>query len=154
MINQNQNKMKQDLVVKKKITIKADPSKVWDALTKPEFTKKYFFDCEVFSDWKEGSPIVFKDAKKGKEMVKGKIVKIEPRSLLQYTVLNSESGRAENPSNFSLVTDKLSYHDGETTLSITDDIGKAEGAEERYKKSDKGWDSVLKGLKELLENPN
>ena len=75
--------MKQDLVVKKKITIKADPSKVWDALTKPEFTKKYFFDCEVFSD-----------------------------------------------------------------------IGKAEGAEERYKKSDKGWDSVLKGLKELLENPN
>jgi hypothetical protein len=39
-------------------------------------------------------------------------------------------------------------------LSITDDIGKAEGAEERYKKSDKGWDTVLKGLKELLENPN
>ena len=146
--------MKKELVVRKKITIKADPSKVWEALTKPEITKKYFFACEVFSDWKEGSPIVFKDSKKGKEMVKGKIIKIEPQILLQYTVLNSESGRAENAANFSLVTDKLSYQNGETTLSITDDIGKAKGAEERYKKSGKGWDIVLRGLKDLLEHPN
>ena len=86
-------------------------------------------------------------------MVKGKIVKIEPQNLLQYTVLNSDSGSAKNSANFSLVTDKLSYQNGETTLSITDDIGKAEGAEERYKKSEKGWDTVLKGLKELLEDP-
>lgn len=36
-------------IVKKKITVNAEPSEVWDALTNPEKTKEYFFNCEVFS---------------------------------------------------------------------------------------------------------
>lgn len=138
-----------EFIVKKKVTIKAEPSEVWDALTNPEKTKKYFFNCEVFSKWKMGSPITFKGKIfliKKIEMT-GKILKIEPEKLLQYTIKNGE----DKSDSFSTVTDELDFKNGKTILSITDDVGQEEGAEERYKKSIKGWDKVLKGLKELVE---
>ncbi|MEO8086172.1 MAG: SRPBCC domain-containing protein [Bacteroidota bacterium] len=139
-------------IVKKKVTIKAEPSAVWDALINPEKTKKYFFNCEVFSKWKVGSQIIFKGRIfliKKIEM-RGKIVKIEPGKLLQYTLKNGQSDK-DKAMTFSTVTDELTYKNGKTTLSITDDVGQEEGAEERYEKSMKGWDKVLKGLKELVE---
>ena len=80
----------------------------------------------------------------------GTIVKIEPNKLLQYTLQNE--GSDDTPPSTSTVTDELSYVNGETILSITDDVGQGEGAEERFEKSNKGWDKVLEGLKELVEN--
>ena len=137
-----------EFVVRKEISLKAEPSEVWHALTNPEKTKQYFFNCEVFSDWEVGSTIIFTGRLfliKKIEM-KGQIVKIEPNKLLQYTLMNED-----DPDNFSTVTDVLTYTNGETTLVITDDVGQGEGAEDRYERSQKGWDSILKGLKEIVE---
>jgi uncharacterized protein YndB with AHSA1/START domain len=142
--------MKQ-FIVKKQVDINADPSSVWDALTNPEKTKEYFFNCEVFSDWKVGSPITFKGRMllvKKIEM-NGKILAIEPGKLLMYNLINNDSG---NPPSVSTVTDELSYANGVTTLSITDDVGDGDGAKDRFEKSEKGWDKVLTGLKELVES--
>lgn len=141
-----------EFVVRKKISLKAEPAEVWDALTNPEKTKQYFFNCEVYSDWEPGSTIVFTGRMfliKKIEM-KGEIVKIEPNKLLQYTLANGED--ADDLDNFSTVTDELTYENGETVLSITDDVGQGEGAEERYERSEKGWDHILKGLKEVVES--
>lgn len=141
-----------EFIVEKKVIIDAEPSKVWDALTNPDKTEKYFFNCRVLSKWKAGSPITFKGKIfliKKIEM-KGKIVEIEPEKLLKYT-LNNGKGEKQN-SGFSTVTDKLSYKSGKTTLTISDDVGLGEGAEKRYKRSMKGWDKVLQGLKELVES--
>ncbi|MDO3640988.1 SRPBCC domain-containing protein [Mucilaginibacter sp. L3T2-6] len=137
-------------VVKKEIAINAQPSAVWDALTDPEKTKKYFFNCKVVSSWKEGTPITFK----GKMFwfipveMKGRILKIEPEKVLQYNLKNTHDGSAT----VSTVTDMLTYKDGVTTLSITDDVGDGPGAEKRFEKSEKGWDKVLHGLKDLVEH--
>lgn len=139
-----------DFIVRKQIVINAAPSEVWDALTNPEKTKKYFFNCEVFSSWIEGDEIIFKGRIfliRKIEMV-GEILKIVPGRFLKYTLKN---GTDDNTTNFSTVTDELSYTNGQTFLSITDDVGEAEGAAERYKRSIKGWDKVLKGLKKLVE---
>ena len=137
-------------IVKKKIVINAKPSAVWDALTNPEKTKKYFFKCKVISDWKPGSTITFKGNLFfiiNMEM-KGEILKIEPENILQYTLANHGSP------GFSTVTETLQYINDRTTLTITDDVGTEDGAEKRYKKSVKGWDKILKGLKELVESEN
>ena len=139
-----------DYIVKKQIAINAQPSEVWDALTNPEKTKKYFFHCEVFSSWQPGEPITFKGKLfliKNIEMT-GTILNIEPGKFLQYTIRNQSD---ENPANFSTVTDTLEYAEGKTILSVTDDVGAADGAKDRYEKSLKGWDKVLSGLKELVE---
>ncbi|WP_460965597.1 SRPBCC family protein [Spirosoma litoris] len=137
-----------EFVVRKTISLKAEPSEVWNALTNPEKTKQYFFNCEVFSDWEVGSTILFTGRLFliKKIELKGQIVQFEPNKLLKYTLQNED-----DPDNFSTVTDELIYEDGETILSITDDVGQGKGAEDRYKRSEKGWDSILKGLKEVVE---
>jgi len=139
-----------EFIVKRKTVLKATTAEVWDALTNPEKTRKYFFHCKVFSDWEVGSTITFTGRIfliKKIEM-KGIILELIPQKLLKYS-LNNASSKA-GTSSFSVVTDSLSYEDGKTTLVITDDVGQGEGAEERFKKSQKGWTKIIKGLRALL----
>jgi uncharacterized protein YndB with AHSA1/START domain len=42
------------------ITIAAPVEKVWDALTRPELIKQYFFGTETETDWTPGNPIYFR----------------------------------------------------------------------------------------------
>lgn len=141
----------QEFIVKRKIAIKAEPSAVWYALTNAEKTRKFFFNCDVFSDWRVGSIITFKGKKFliKKIELKGIILRIEHERLLQYTLKNNNNNC--DSVHFSTVTNELTYENGETTLTITDDVGKGEGAEDRYKKSEKDWNKVLKSLKEVVE---
>lgn len=64
--------MSKKLVVEKSVKLNADLSNVWEALTNPEITKKYIFNCEAISDWKVGSPIIFKMTSDGKRNSGGK----------------------------------------------------------------------------------
>jgi len=80
----------------------------------------------------------------------GTILEIEPEKLLKYNLINSDG----NHPSTSTVTDQLTYENGVTRLSISDDVGQGEGAEERYERSVKGWDKVLSGLKEFVEKEN
>ena len=134
-------------IVNKQISIPATPGQVWEALTNPNLTKKYFFNSEVHSDWKQGHPITFK----GKMFfifsfeMKGTILEIIPQKLLKYNLKNAKSDST------STVTETLSYNNGITTMTVTDDVGEGEGAEKRYKRSVKGWDKILSGLQDLLE---
>jgi uncharacterized protein YndB with AHSA1/START domain len=136
-----------EFVVEKSVVLNASPLMVWRALTNPEVTKKYFFHCKVYSDWKAGSPITFRGRAlliKNIEL-KGVIVKAEPGKLLKYILQNAD-GESQ-----SVVTDRLTYENGQTILSVSDDVGAGEGAEKRYQRSVRGWDKVLKGLKEVME---
>ncbi|HEY5747898.1 MAG TPA: SRPBCC domain-containing protein [Chryseolinea sp.] len=136
-------------VVNKSIRIKGTPAQVWDALTNPEKTKEYFFNCEVISDWKVGRAITFKGRVMLKKIeLRGEILAIEPERLLKYTLKNSED---EHQDSISTVTDRLEYANGETVVSITDDVGAGPGAEKRYEKSMQGWDNILSGLKTIVE---
>ena len=40
--------------------INAPPEMVWQALTRPEYTKLYFFGRTMESDWREGSAFVLR----------------------------------------------------------------------------------------------
>jgi uncharacterized protein YndB with AHSA1/START domain len=142
-----------DFIVRKEIILNATLPEVWDALTNPEKTKEYFFHCKVLSDWKPGSPIMFKGRifffKKIE--LKGEILACERERLLKYTLHN---GEGDGVKSFSTVTMELTYMDSKTILNISDDVGRGEGAEKRYKRSVKGWDKVLQGLKELVDQKN
>ncbi|MFD0749950.1 SRPBCC domain-containing protein [Mucilaginibacter calamicampi] len=139
-------------IVHQQVKLNSPVDAVWDALTNPEKTKEYFFNARVISQWKEGSPITFK----GRMFriipfeMKGKILKAVPGKLLKYTLKN---GKGEDASQ-STVTDELTFENGHTLLTITDDVGSGDGAEKRYHRSVKGWQKVLKGLKKLVEKNN
>ena len=125
---------------------------VWDALTNPKKTEKYFFNCKIFSTWKPGASITFK----GKMFfffpveMHGKIEKAEPGRILKYTLKNGKASDAA--AGTSTITDVLTYQNGETLVSITDDVGDGDGAKKRFSRSQKGWDKILLGLKALIEH--
>jgi len=86
------------LIVKNTITINAPASKVWDALVNPQQTKKYMFGCETVSDWKPGSPLLWKGVFDGKELVavKGTVVSIQPEKYLEYTTIDPNNPNMED----------------------------------------------------------
>lgn len=140
--------MSKKLVVKKSVKFNAEISNVWEALTNPEITKKYFFNCEAISDWKVGSPIIFKMTSDGKEIVavKGIVTAIEQERLLEHTCFASEFENV--PSKHTTVTYKLSSENDITKLSVTQgDFGD----EETYNHTDASWNHVLNGLKMIID---
>ena len=130
--------------------INAPPSKVWAALTEPEFTRRYWFNSTVKSDWKEGSDYTFTipDDEGGERVaLTGKIIKVdEPNELVyQFTAPWNEAVKDEN----STVQFLLEEIDGMTKLSVRH-YDFQEGSILHGEVSG-GWPMVLSGLKTLLE---
>ena len=145
------------LIVSNTITINAAASKVWDALTNPEQTKKYMFGCETVSDWKTGSPLLWKGNYEGKDMifVKGRIVEIKPGKFLAYTTIDPNSTIPDVPENYLTVTYDLASESGRTLLTVTQgDYSKVADGERRYKEAynnGEGWNPILVQIKKLVE---
>lgn len=142
--------MTKGLIAKSTIEINTDIAKVWDALTNPELIKQYFFGTEAVSDWKAGSPIVFRGTWEGKPYEdKGTILETIPNKLFRYNYWSSFSGTADIPENYANISYILSGENGHTVLNILQD---GVATEESKQHSEGNWGTVLKGLKKLLEN--
>ncbi len=141
--------MNKGLIAKASISINAPVGKVWDALTNPEVIKQYMFGTDVISDWKEGSPIIWKGEWQGKKYEdKGVILKLEPERLIQYSHFSPLSGKPDLPENYHTVTVELVSDGAETTISLSQDNNETEQAR---KYSENNWKMMLDGLKKLLE---
>ena len=141
--------MKTKFIASKTVVVKASVSKVWEALTKPELIKKYFFGTEASTDWKKGSPIFFRGEWEGKPYEdKGTILDIIPEKMVKYSYWSSFAGTPDIPENYANITYELSANDGVTTLTITQD---GLDSEERKTHSESNWSMVLDNLKKLIE---
>ena len=149
--------MNKPLFVKNSIVINASTSKVWDALVNPEQTKKYMFGCETVSDWKVGSPLLWRGEYEGKEMVfvKGTIVDIKPGKLLAYTTIDPNSTIDDISENYLTVTYDLIVENGQTLFTVTQgDYSKVAEGERRYTEAynnGDGWNPILVQIKKLVE---
>ena len=146
------------LLIKNTITINAPADKVWNALTNPEETKKYMFGCETVSDWKPGSPLLWKGSYEGKEMifVKGNIVSIDPGRYLAYTTIDPNAAMEDIPENYLTVTYELTPQQDQTFLTVTQgDYSKVAEGQKRYEESwnnGEGWNPILVEIKKQVEN--
>lgn len=141
--------MKDNLTGKATVVINANTSKVWDALTRPELIKKYFFGTDTNTDWKVGSPLRFTGEWEGKTYEdKGTILANEPQKLIKYNYWSSLSGKDDIPENYQTVTYQLSGSGDKTTLTV---IQEGISGKEEKEHSEKNWAMVLKGLKDLVE---
>ena len=148
------------LIVKNTITINAPASKVWDALVNPQQTKKYMFGCETVSDWKPGSPLLWRGVFDGKELVavKGTVVSIQPGKYLEYTTIDPNNPNIEDVAeNYLHVTYDLKPVNGNTELTVTQgDYATVADGQNRYNDTiaGGGWQSVLDQIKKLVEEGN
>ena len=141
--------MKQTLTAKASVSINANPSEVWKAITTPAMIKKYLFGTNVSSDWKEGSAVTYEGEYQGKKYHdKGIIKKVEPGKILQSTYWSSMGGKEDKPENYNLVTYKLSQKDDKTVVTLTQDNVNSEKEKEHVTGN---WKGVLKKLKEVVE---
>jgi len=143
--------MSNNLEIRRTIHIHASKAAVWDALTKPELTKQYFFNCELLTDFKIGSPVVFTETKEGDKIdhVKGKMLAITPGTMLKFSVWSKESGLPDEDENHLHVTFSLAEDGEQTTLTVVQNHY-CDG-DKRFNNTDHGWDYVLNGLQQLLE---
>jgi uncharacterized protein YndB with AHSA1/START domain len=141
--------MKSDIKAEISINIQAPVAKVWDALTKPEIIKQYFFGTDTITDWKVGGPIKFKGEWEGKTYEdKGTILGMEENKLIKYDYWSSMSGIEDKPENYVIITYALSGEDNNVDLTLTqenipDEKTKAHSVE--------NWNKVMEGLKKVVE---
>lgn len=144
-------------IITNHILINATTSRVWDALTNPQQTKKYMFGCEAISDWNIGSSLEWKMDHEGKELVAvtGHIVDIQPGRFLAYTTFDPHSTIENIPANYLTVTYELTTENGQTMLTVTQgDYNTVADGERRYQEAfnnGEGWNPILVEIKKLLE---
>ncbi len=127
--------------------VRASAEKVFQALTDPEFTSKYFHNTHVTSDWKPGSPVRF-DNEDGSTAVDGEVLVYDPPHLLSITwhPLYDPDTVSEKPSR---VTFSITAMGDVCKLRTVHD--RFEHADGVYKNVELGWFFVLDNLKTYLE---
>ena len=130
------------------VYIRAPREKVWEAITRPEFTRRYFFGSQPQTTWKPGDRLLWTEANTERELVDGEVIEYDrPRRLVHsWIVKYDEDLTPEGPSR---VTWELEETEGVTKLTaIHDDFAKGSKV---YENVAGGWPLVLSGLKTLVE---
>ncbi len=141
--------MDKNLIARASTTIDAPSAKVWDALVNPASIKHYMFGTDVVSDWRQGSPIVWKGEWQGRPYEdKGVILRLEPGRTLQYSHFSPLSGLPDEPNNYHTVTVNLSTAGNQTRVSLAQDNN---ATDEEREHSEQNWHMMLAGLKQFVE---
>ncbi len=141
--------MDQKLVARATISIEAGEDQVWQALVTPEAIHEYFFGTTVVSDWREGSPIIWKGEWQGKPYQdRGVILQLKPKRILQYSHFSPLSGVPDLPENYHTVTVELTRDGDQTRVSLAQDNNSND--EERLH-SQQNWEMMLSALKKYVE---
>ena len=130
------------------VFIRAPQAKVWDAITKPEFTHRYFYGSEPNGTWKPGSRLLWTQHGTGNELVDGEVIEYDRPNRLIYSWIVKYDPEL-TPEGPSRVTFELSEQDGVTKVTAIHDDFPA--GSKVYENVAGGWPWILSGLKSFLE---
>jgi uncharacterized protein YndB with AHSA1/START domain len=131
------------------IHVDAPPEAVWHAVTDPATIAEYLYGTQVDTDWKQGSPIVYRGEWEGKPYEdKGVILEIEPPARLKTSYYSPLSGKPDEPASYQNVTYALAADGTGTRVTITQD-GCADRAE--AERMSGNWTMTLEGLRGVVE---
>lgn len=134
-------------MVKVSITVHVPVAKVWDALTRPELIKKYFFDTETDTDWKPGSPIYWRGNWQGKAYEdKGKVLEVQKDRRIAYSHWSSFSSKPDLSEHYQTITYDLRTDADGTVVTVSQSC-----SEQEREHCEANWKMVLDGLKKLFD---
>lgn len=143
--------MTERLVARVSLTIRAPRARVWRALVDPEAIKQYILVSDVVSEWRVGSPILWKSEFQGKAFViKGTVLRLEVERLLEFDQSRPifRASQVVRPSDYHRVAIELEDEGTKTQLSLTDSGSKTE---RELAHSQGGWQLALGNMKALVE---
>ncbi len=132
-----------------RVFIKARPEQIWDAITKPEFTARYFHGAQVQTTAEVGTPIRYY-APDGTTLWGDDVVfESDPprRLVVSWHALWDEETALEPPSR---VTWEIEEREGFCLLTVVHDRLDESPVTAQHV-SGQGWMMVLSGMKTLLE---
>jgi len=131
------------------VFIKASQERVWDAITKPEFTARYFYGSILKSDLAVGSPFTYLTPNGSAPLIEGEVLACDPPRRLVHTYRSLWGPLAEDAP--TRVTWELeAMQGGVTKLTVTHDDFDGETATFKGLAGG-GWTWILSNLKTLLE---
>lgn len=130
------------------IIINAPPDRVWEAITKPEFTMRYYYGSSLTTDLTVGSPFSY-HMPNGAPIIEGTVLTAEPPNRLVHTYHSLWPPMHEDAP--TKVTWELeSMPGGVTKVTIVHEDFQAETATYKGLQSG-GWAWILSNMKTLLE---
>ncbi len=136
--------MQTDFIAKSEVFIHAPRTRVWRALVEPEVATLYMFGATIETDWSIGGSISWKGEWDGRAYEdNGIVLRFEPEHTLQFTHAGGAS-----PDHVHTVTIGLGEHDGTTRVTLVQD---GNDNEEEREQAGRSWQSMLEGLKLLVE---
>jgi uncharacterized protein YndB with AHSA1/START domain len=131
------------------IFIRATAEQVWDAITKPEFTQKYFYGSRIESSFEPGEPDEVLSGDRSEKLVDGEVLEASPPSKLVTTwrALYDPETAKEPHSRVSWEIEPA----GEGIVQLTVVHDGLEAAPKTAENVAGGWSYVLSGLKTVLE---
>jgi uncharacterized protein YndB with AHSA1/START domain/DNA-binding transcriptional ArsR family regulator len=133
-----------------RIVIKATPQQVWQALTDPTKTAKYWYHGAIQSDWQEGSPYEILSPQ-GEVQAKGLLLTVEPpkKLVMTWRLLSNDKTKDEQPSRLTWELEPHAELEGVTLVTLVHDEFEASPHTSRVLEN--GLPLVLSGMKTLLE---
>ena len=127
--------------------IRTTPERLWQALTAPEFTQRYWMQTRQESDWKPGSPWRAL-APDGTPIVTGQVVEIDhPRRLV--LTWRGEKSPEQKAEGYARCTYQIEPQGSTVKFTIQHEIDVANS--KTISSVSGGWPIVLASLKSLLE---
>jgi uncharacterized protein YndB with AHSA1/START domain len=130
------------------VFIKATPEAIWEAITEPEWTRRYFHGSRAEYDLRPGGSFRSLAGDSDEVLVDGEVIEVDaPRKLVQtWRFLYDPDLTAEG---FTRVTYEI--EDAEGGVSKLTAVHELEGAPKTAAHVAGGWSYILSGLKTLLE---
>jgi len=131
------------------VYIKASPEQVWEAITRPEFTEKYFYGARVETTGQAGTPVRYLSPDGSQLWGDDMILESErPRRLVMgWRALYDPEMAAEERSRVTWEIEE--QPGGVCRLTVIHD--QLEGAPKTAAKVSGGWMFIISGLKTVLE---
>ncbi len=128
------------------IDVKTTPEKLWEAITHPDFTRRYFYATAVrVREWKAGARFVY-DNPDGSAAMQGDLLEVDfPRKLvMSATFLFDADAAREEPGRLTWEIVPAGDH---CKLVVTHEFATAGKAHEIAKG---GWSFILEGLARIF----
>ena len=131
------------------VFVRATQEQVWDAITKPEFTARYFYGSVIDSTFEPGAPYLGWAEDRSQQYVEGEVLESEPPHRLVHTwrALYDQETAVEPASRVTWEIEAAGEH--VTKLTVVHD--ELDASPKTAANVAGGWSYILSGLKTLLE---